>query len=94
MDIGSLIKPYQDHEKTPKPVPEGMHTLTIHLRFNGNCTEAGCTVTWPMMDAFWGDRMGKIKDPFGHTWAVASWKWLLTPEEMKQRQEEWEKTLK
>ena len=27
-------------EKAPKPVPEGMNTVTAHLWFNGNCGEA------------------------------------------------------
>ncbi len=50
---------------------------------------AGCEVLMSMMDAFWGDRMGKVKDPYGHCWAIATHKWDLTPEEMKQRQEKW-----
>ncbi len=27
-------------EKPPKPVPDGMHTITVHLWFKGNCQEA------------------------------------------------------
>jgi PhnB protein len=34
--------------------------------------EAGATVTQPLMDAFWGDRYGKLRDPFGHEWSVAT----------------------
>ncbi len=26
----------------------------------------GCTEVAPMMDCFWGERMGKVEDPFGH----------------------------
>lgn len=55
--------------------------------------DAGCTVVNEIMDAFWGDRMGKIKDPFGHCWMIASQKYVLTPEEMQQRQDEWLKSL-
>jgi PhnB protein len=25
----------------------------------------------PAMDAFWGDRYGRIVDPFGHSWSFA-----------------------
>lgn len=32
----------------------------------------GATVSMPMTDMFWGDRMGVIKDPFGHFWAIAT----------------------
>jgi PhnB protein len=51
--------------------------------------KAGCEVLEEIMDAFWGDRMGKVKDPFGHTWAIATHKWIFTPEEMQKGQEEW-----
>ena len=29
-------------------------------------------VTMPDDDMFWGDRYGKLEDPFGHEWAVAT----------------------
>lgn len=54
---------------------------------------AGCEIINEMMDAFWGDRMGKVKDPFGHCWAIASQKWLYTDEEIQKNQEEWLKSL-
>ncbi len=156
-------------ERAPKPVPEGMNTLTTHLWFTGNCGEAvefyqialgaepagpvvhapdgkgvlhamltigtshvmmadawpggweqgpeksataglwvyvedcdalfnravekGCEVVMPMEDAFWGDRMGKVKDPFGHCWAIASHQWEYTPEEIEKGQQEWLKSM-
>ena len=27
-------------QRALEPIPKGMHTLTIHLWFNGNCIEA------------------------------------------------------
>ena len=33
---------------------------------------AGAKVTMPVADAFWGDRYGKIEDPFGHHWSVGT----------------------
>ncbi len=156
-------------EKAPKPVPEGMHTVTVNLWYNGNCNEAiefyqkafgaklagppvpspdgkgimhamlklgdsnimmadvrpeqwekgpketataslfcyvedcdalfnravdaGCEVLEAMMDAFWGDRYGKIKDPYGHCWGFASHKWILSDEEMQERMQEWLKSI-
>ena len=50
---------------------------------------AGCKVLMEVEDAFWGDRMGKLKDPFGHTWAVASQRWIYTEEEIAQNEQEW-----
>jgi PhnB protein len=34
--------------------------------------EAGATVTQPPEDMFWGDRFGKVTDPFGHEWQIAT----------------------
>ena len=31
---------------------------------------AGCTVTKPFEKEFWGDRYGRLMDPFGIAWAV------------------------
>lgn len=31
--------------------------------------DAGCTVTMPLERAFWGDRYGRVLDPFGIAWA-------------------------
>jgi uncharacterized glyoxalase superfamily protein PhnB len=46
---------------------------------------AGATVTMPLADQFWGDRYGKLADPFGHQWSVATHKEDVAPEEMVKR---------
>lgn len=51
--------------------------------------KAGCTVMFPLMDAFWGDRYGKLKDPFGHEWGIATHKEDVAPDEMERRAAEW-----
>ena len=48
---------------------------------------AGAKSLMPVADMFWGDRMGKLVDPFGHEWALAPHKEDLTPEEIKKRGE-------
>jgi uncharacterized glyoxalase superfamily protein PhnB len=45
---------------------------------------AGAKVVLPVSDMFWGDRYGQIDDPFGHRWSVATHKYDMTPEEMKE----------
>ena len=37
----------------------------------------------PVMDAFWGDRYGQLKDPFGHIWSIAKHKQDLSQEEIQ-----------
>jgi PhnB protein len=46
-------------------------------------TDAGAQALMPPTDMFWGDRFGKIRDPFGHEWGLATHQWDLTPEEMQ-----------
>jgi hypothetical protein len=45
----------------------------------------------PPQDMFWGDRYGRVVDPYGHTWAVATHKEDVPMEEMERRQKEWMK---
>jgi PhnB protein len=47
--------------------------------------EAGCTVNQPMQDMFWGDRAGRVSDPFGNDWFIATHKEDVSPEEMEKR---------
>jgi hypothetical protein len=37
---------------------------------------------------FWGDRMGRLEDPFGHHWSLAQHIQDLTPEEIQKGQQE------
>ena len=49
--------------------------------------EAGASVERPLADQFYGDRTGGLKDPFGHTWYVATHIEDVSPEEMARRAE-------
>ena len=80
--------------------PKGSATAGLFV-YVDNCdrlfdraTQAGCEIIFATADMFWGDRMGKVKDPYGHCWAIATHKWEMTSEEMKQGQAEWLKSMK
>jgi PhnB protein len=47
--------------------------------------DAGSTVNQPMQDMFWGDRAGRVTDPFGNNWFIATHKEDVSPEEMEKR---------
>src|SRR5579864_986300 len=49
---------------------------------------AGAKAEMPPADMFWGDRYGKLADPFGHSWSLATHKEDVAPEEMKKRAKE------
>ncbi len=46
---------------------------------------AGSRVEMPVQDMFWGDRYGKLTDPFGHQWGIATHKEDVAPVEMERR---------
>jgi len=64
--------------------------VTIHLYVEdvdatiNRAVAAGAKVVMPAADQFWGDRYGKIEDPFGHHWSIASHIRDLSPEEMRE----------
>lgn len=64
--------------------------VTIHLyvedvdAFVARAVKAGAKVTMPLEDAFWGDRYGKLEDPFGHHWSVATHVRDVSAAEMQQ----------
>jgi PhnB protein len=46
---------------------------------------AGATLVRPIEDKFYGDRMGTLRDPFGHTWHLATHIEDVSPEEIERR---------
>lgn len=46
--------------------------------------KAGAEVEMPVADQFWGDRYGKLKDPFGHKWSIGTHIKDLSMDEMKE----------
>ena len=34
--------------------------------------DAGAHLDMPVADMFWGDRYGKVRDPYGHVWSIAT----------------------
>ena len=66
------------------PFPDYGHPLvapqavTLHLQVTdadawfGRAVGAGCEISMPVQDMFWGDRYGQLKDPFGVSWSVGA----------------------
>ena len=47
-----------------------------------SAVDAGGALVMPVMDQFWGDRMGVVIDPFGHGWMISTRVREMTPDEM------------
>jgi PhnB protein len=50
--------------------------------------DAGARGDAPPTDMFWGDRYARLTDPFGHSWAMATHKEDVAPEEMRKRMQQ------
>lgn len=50
---------------------------------------AGAKVSMPPENMFWGDRLGALTDPFGHSWTIATHVEDPSPAEMEKRRKEW-----
>lgn len=46
---------------------------------------AGAEVVYPLELQFYGDKGGRLRDPFGHTWGLAQHVEDVSPEEMERR---------
>jgi len=68
--------------------------VTIHLYVEdadavfAQAVKAGATSTMPLEDMFWGDRYGKVADPFGHQWSIGTHVRDVTPDEMQKAMEQ------
>ena len=73
------------------PQSLGGTTAGLHLYVNdvdkafAQAVAAGARATMPVADMFWGDRFGRVADPFGHEWSLATHTEDLTDEEMRKR---------
>ena len=72
--------------------------VTIHLyvddtdAFVERATKAGAKVTMPVSEQFWGDRYGKLEDPFGHHWSVGTHVRDVSPKEMAEAMKKMEES--
>ena len=46
---------------------------------------AGASVVMPMTDMFFGSREGRVSDPFGNVWTIATLTERVSPQEMQRR---------
>ncbi len=86
-------------EESPEAGTAGPQTLggspvVIHLYVEdvdataARAVDLGAEVVIPVADQFYGDRAGRLRDPFGHLWAVATHIEEMEAAEMKRRFQE------
>lgn len=76
------------------PQSSGGAGMGLHIYLEGvdaafdRAVKAGAQVEMPVTDQFWGDRYGKLKDPFGHKWSIATHTKDMSADEMKRNMDE------
>jgi len=77
--------------RSKAPAALGGSPVTIHMYVEDadaiftSAIAAGAQVTMPIDDMFWGDRYGRLEDPFGHQWSIATRRENLSEEEIVSR---------
>jgi PhnB protein len=72
--------------KTMGGSPVTLYLLTENAdKTVAKAVKLGATQKGPVMDMFWGDRVGTIVDPDGNTWMIATHIAEPTPAEMKKK---------
>jgi PhnB protein len=78
-----------EHGGTPSPGSLGATTVAIHL-YVDDCDgmlermkSAGAKVLMEPEDMFWGERFGRVRDPFGHEWGIATTLREMSPDELE-----------
>lgn len=73
------------------PQSLGGSPVTIHLYVEdvdataNLAIAAGAKMLKPVEDQFYGDRAGRLEDPFGHVWFIATHKEDVSPDEVRRR---------
>lgn len=88
--------PHKGHDAECVRSPDGLGGTTTNFYLYVNDADAvfnkaiksGAVVAVPVADMFWGDRLGMLKDPFGHFWTVATHTKDVSPEQLKRGSEE------
>lgn len=69
------------------PIGLMIYTEDVDALFK-QAVAAGGKQERPVVDQFYGDRSGTLRDPFGHQWTLATHKEDVPPEEMKRRMDQ------
>jgi PhnB protein len=81
LKIGETLVMVHDeapHLASRAPNPDGTSPVVMYVYVKGvdaimeRATMVGARVLIPPANQFWGDRVGRIIDPSGHVWNVAS----------------------
>ncbi len=87
-----MLGPVWGSAKTPKEMGGCPVRLYIYVesadKTVAKAVKLGATAQGPVMDMFWGDRVGTVVDPEGYTWMIGTHIAEPTPQEMNKKMKE------
>jgi PhnB protein len=88
------IAPEQgDYNRSPQSLGGSAVPIELYVEdveaLTDRAIAAGAEVIFPIADQFYGNRSGRLRDPFGHMWIVSTHREDLTPAEISRRAEAW-----
>jgi PhnB protein len=89
---------FPDMSGCTSPKSLGGSTIALHVYVENadavyqQALDAGATVLMPIDDMFWGDRYGKVRDPFGHVWTIGTHKADMSEEDQRRAVEAYRST--
>ena len=94
--LGEECSPHEGHEEECVRSPADLKGTTVTLYLYAEdvdgvfqrALKAGAEKLGDVEDMFWGDRMGMVRDPYGHVWSIATHTQDLSQEEMQKRMQE------
>jgi PhnB protein len=93
----SLVAVADDSEEwksfDPRALGGSPVTFELHVddvdAVTARAIEAGAKVIYPVKDQFYGERSGRVEDPFGHQWIISTHIEDVSVEEMGVRMARW-----
>jgi PhnB protein len=85
LEIGdSMVMLHDSMQEPAQPAELYLYVPDADKTFT-KAVKAGATVVMPVQDMFWGDRFGRVRDPQGNGWGIATHREEVAPREMKKR---------
>lgn len=87
-----LSEEHPEYNKSPRTLGGAAVVLFFYVEdcdaVLAQAVTAGGKLLMPAKDQFYGDRSGRIEDPFGYTWVIGTHKEDLSDEELRRRFDE------
>lgn len=89
--LGEETPAFPEHKSAETTGKVGCFSMNLYVPDTDavfkQAVAAGAKAAQQPEDAFWGDRYGRVVDPFGYTWGILTHQRDVSPEEMKKAAE-------